>query len=73
MRKLILFCRKYGIEVRMDYDSLVDGQRFVFRRGRERYTYVFSMNDLRAMNERVCIEDTLINWVHIQFQLGAEE
>lgn len=33
MRKLILFCRKYGIEVRMDYDSLVDGQRFVFRRG----------------------------------------
>ena len=71
MRKLILFCRRYGIEVRMDYDSLVDGQRFVFRRGRERYTYVFSMSDLRKMDEWVLIEDTLINWVHIQFQLGG--
>ena len=50
MRKLILFCRKYGIEVRMDYDSLVDGQRFVFRRGRERFTYVFSMSDLKEMD-----------------------
>lgn len=73
MRKLILFCRKYGIEVRMDYDSLVDGQRFVFQRGRERFTYVFSMGDLREMDEWVHIEDILINWVHIQFQLGAEE
>lgn len=31
------------------------------------------MSDLREMNEWVHIEDTLINWVHIQFQLGVEE
>lgn len=73
MRKLILFCRRYGIEVRMDYDSLVDGQRFVFRRGRERYTYCFTMSELRDMDDDTAIRDFLMNWVHIQFRLGGEE
>lgn len=39
MRKLILFCRKYGIEVRMDYDSLVDGSAFCIPT-RERAVYI---------------------------------
>ena len=73
MRKLILFCRKYGIEVRMDYDSLVDGQRFVFRRGRERYTYCFTMSELHDKEDDTEVRDFLMNWIWVQFRLGGEE